>query len=235
MCVTCGCGQEEVHAHPHTTDLLAIEERVLAHNDHLAAHNRAWLERRGIRAVNLMSSPGSGKTSLLERTIAETSGRREVCVIEGDQETAADAERIARAGARAVQVNTGAGCHLDAVDGASGRSARWTRGDGSLLFVENVGNLVCPALFDVGEHRARGRGLRDRGRRQAAEVPADVRGRRPGGGEQDRPAAVRRLRPRRGRPRTPAPSTRASTCSRCPCATASGMDAWYAWLDRISP
>jgi len=159
MCVTCGCGQPgESHAHSHThavqpsTDLLAIEERVLAHNDHLAAHNRAWLERRGIRAVNLMSSPGSGKTSLLERTIAETSGRREVCVIEGDQETAADAERIARAGANAVQVNTGAGCHLDAsmVERALGSL---DPGEGSLLFVENVGNLVCPALFDVGEHR----------------------------------------------------------------------------------
>ena len=160
MCVTCGCGAtggsrtstREPRRRQPTTDLLAIEERVLAHNDHLAAHNRAWLERRGIRAVNLMSSPGSGKTSLLERTIAETSGRREVCVIEGDQETAADAERIARAGARAVQVNTGAGCHLDAsmVERALGSL---DPGDGSLLFVENVGNLVCPALFDVGEHR----------------------------------------------------------------------------------
>ena len=159
MCVTCGCGQPgEVRTHSHThavqpsTDLLAIEERVLARNDHLAAHNRAWLERRGIRAVNLMSSPGSGKTSLLERTIAETAGNREVCVIEGDQETAADAERIARAGANAVQVNTGAGCHLDAsmVERALGTLDPH---DGSLLFVENVGNLVCPALFDVGEHR----------------------------------------------------------------------------------
>src|SRR6188508_2970216 len=150
MCVTCGCGRpgeshehSRAHAVQPSTDLLAIEERVLAHNDHVAAHNRAWLGRRGIRAVNLMSSPGSGKTSLLERTIAETSGRREVCVIEGDQETAADAERIARAGA---------GCHLDAsmVERALGAL---DPGDGSLLFVENVGNLVCPALFDVGEHR----------------------------------------------------------------------------------
>ena len=135
MCVTCGCNDSDgrascaservetmVHAHPPTTDLLAIEERVLAHNDHLAAHNRAWL------------------------------GRPEVCVIEGDQETAADAERIARAPARAVQVNTGAGCHLDASMVERALDSL-DPGDGSLLFVENVGNLVCPALFDVGEHR----------------------------------------------------------------------------------
>ena len=96
------------------TENLIIGEAILAKNDHLAQHNREWFTERSIIALNLMSSPGSGKTSLLERTIAEFGDARPVCVIEGDQETTFDAERIRRAGARAVQVNTGAGCHLDA-------------------------------------------------------------------------------------------------------------------------
>ena len=126
-----------------------LEERLLAKNDHLAEHVRAWLGIRRMTAVNLMSSPGSGKTSLLERTIAERGGP--IHVIEGDQETAVDAERITRAGARAIQVNTGSGCHLDA--DMVGRAVRaLDPEEGALLFVENVGNLVCPALFDVGEH-----------------------------------------------------------------------------------
>ena len=172
MCVTCGCGDDEgvrvrvpghatehphdhtrghTHPHPHpATETLALGERVLARNDVLATRTRARLAARGIDVVNLMSSPGSGKTSLLERTIVETRGRREICVIEGDQETLADAERILRAGARAVQVNTGAGCHLDA-DMVDRALDTLDPADGSLLFVENVGNLVCPALFDLGE------------------------------------------------------------------------------------
>ena len=97
-----------------------------------------------------MSSPGSGKTSLLERTITELSAERPICVIEGDQETTFDAERIRRAGARAVQVNTGAGCHLDAPMVQRAIDAL-DPATGSLLFIENVGNLVCPALFDIGE------------------------------------------------------------------------------------
>ena len=117
----------------------------------LAADNRGWFAERGITAVNLMSSPGSGKTSLLERTIAELALEREVCVIEGDQETLVDAERITAAGARAVQVNTGAGCHLDAPM-VQRAAAELAPADGALLFIENVGNLVCPALFDIGEH-----------------------------------------------------------------------------------
>ncbi len=133
-----------------TTETVAIGEAILAKNDHLAQHNRAWLTKRDITAVNLMSSPGSGKTTLLERTISELSGRRPICVIEGDQETTFDAERIRRAGARAVQVNTGSGCHLDAP--MVQRAIESLRPDaGSLLMIENVGNLVCPALFDVGE------------------------------------------------------------------------------------
>jgi hydrogenase nickel incorporation protein HypB len=111
---------------------------------------RASLEARGVTALNLMSSPGSGKTSLLERTVVELRGRRTVCVVEGDQETSFDADRIRAAGARAVQVNTGAGCHLDA-EMVHRAVHDLDPPAGSLLFVENVGNLVCPAMFDLGE------------------------------------------------------------------------------------
>jgi len=134
-----------------STENLIIGEAILAKNDHLAQHNREWFTERSITALNLMSSPGSGKTSLLERTIAEFGDARPVCVIEGDQDTTFDSERIRRAGARAIQVNTGAGCHLDAPMVQSAVQALDPK-PGSWLFIENVGNLVCPALFDVGEH-----------------------------------------------------------------------------------
>jgi hydrogenase nickel incorporation protein HypB len=158
-----GAGHHHDHDHEHATlsaadhaalhagtQTVQIEQAILAKNDHLAEHNRGWLAERGITAFNLMSSPGSGKTSLLERTIAELSADRPICVIEGDQETTFDAERIQRAGARAVQVNTGAGCHLDAPMVQRAIEALDPEA-GSLLFIENVGNLVCPALFDIGE------------------------------------------------------------------------------------
>ena len=141
---------EHARLHAAETETVLIEQAILAKNDHLAEHNRAWLAARDILALNLMSSPGSGKTSLLERTIAELSGDRPICVVEGDQETTFDADRIRAAGARAVQVNTGAGCHLDAPMVQRALSAL-DPDPGSLLFVENVGNLVCPALFDIGE------------------------------------------------------------------------------------
>ena len=138
------------HGHGHT---VALEIDVLAKNDGLAAANREEFARRGIVVLNLMSSPGSGKTTLLERTVRSLGAGLPVCVLEGDQETALDADRIGAAGARVVQINTGAGCHLDA-----GMVARALPSlapeDGSVVFVENVGNLVCPALFDLGE-RAR--------------------------------------------------------------------------------
>jgi hydrogenase nickel incorporation protein HypB len=127
-----------------------IEQALLAKNDDLAARNRGWLADRDMAAVNLMSSPGAGKTTLLERTILESAGRRTTCVIEGDQETLFDAERIKATGAPVVQINTGAGCHLDADMLRRGLDAL-DPPDGSLLLVENVGNLVCPALFDLGE------------------------------------------------------------------------------------
>ena len=153
MCDTCGCGSTARDTgepgDASETETLTVEERLLAKNDDLAAHVRASLDARGIVALNLMSSPGAGKTSLLERTIRDLGA--EICVIEGDQETSYDADRIRAAGARAVQVNTGAGCHLDArmVHDAL---HELDPPPGSLLVVENVGNLVCPALFDVGEH-----------------------------------------------------------------------------------
>ncbi|MFB9880344.1 hydrogenase nickel incorporation protein HypB [Planobispora siamensis] len=125
---------------------------MLARNDDLAELNRAWLAGRGVLAVNLMSSPGSGKTTLLERTIRDMGGGRGVSVVEGDQETAFDAERIRATGCRAVQVNTGAGCHLDAAM-LAGALRELDPAPGSVVFVENVGNLVCPALFDLGESR----------------------------------------------------------------------------------
>ena len=148
---------EPAHEHPDParnealrTHTLELEVAVLAHNDGLAAGNRAWLAERDITALNLMSSPGAGKTTLLERTIS--AARRAVTVIEGDQATLFDAERIRAAGARAVQVNTGAGCHLDAAM-VSRALHDLDPEPGSLVFIENVGNLVCPALFDLGEHR----------------------------------------------------------------------------------
>ncbi|WNI18869.1 hydrogenase nickel incorporation protein HypB [Actinacidiphila sp. ITFR-21] len=129
---------------------VSVEERILAKNEDLAARNRSWLAAHGIVAVNLMSSPGAGKTTLLERTIRDLAGRRPVGVVEGDQETMLDADRIKRAGSPVVQVNTGAGCHLDA-EMMHGALTALSPAAGSLILVENVGNLVCPALFDLGE------------------------------------------------------------------------------------
>jgi hydrogenase nickel incorporation protein HypB len=127
-----------------------LEQDILARNDAVAAANRRWLAARHSMAVNLMSSPGSGKTTLLERTIRDLDGDVVISVIEGDQATAIDAERIEAAGAPVLQVNTGAGCHLDAamVDGAL---RRLSPPEGSVVMIENIGNLVCPALFDLGE------------------------------------------------------------------------------------
>jgi hydrogenase nickel incorporation protein HypB len=156
MCATCGCDSDHDHHDHHDHDhgdhhhheTVKLETRVLARNDAGAAQNRAWLGERSIVALNVMSSPGAGKTTLLERTLRDV--RYETSVIEGDQETEQDAERIRAAGGRAVQIQTGAGCHLDAemVGRALTRLEPRTR---SLLFIENVGNLVCPALFDLGE------------------------------------------------------------------------------------
>ena len=176
MCATCGCsddagvritdpahGHGHAHEHGHATAVgtepcgvnaesrtVSLEIDLLARNDGLAARNRQWFTEHAVVALNLMSSPGSGKTTLLERTIRELDGSRPCAVLEGDQETLLDADRITATGARVVQINTGAGCHLDADMVLDGMRALAPE-PGSLLFVENVGNLVCPALFDLGE------------------------------------------------------------------------------------
>jgi hydrogenase nickel incorporation protein HypB len=130
--------------------IVQIEQDILAKNDAYAAQNRRLLRERGIFAVNLVSSPGSGKTTLLVRTIASLRHRLSICVIEGDQQTSFDADRIRATGAPALQVNTGKGCHLDAsmIERAIERLV--VPAD-SVLMIENVGNLVCPAGFDLGE------------------------------------------------------------------------------------
>jgi hydrogenase nickel incorporation protein HypB len=170
MCATCGCSDgtgvrvtdprasvpphdhDHGHGHRHQPDArtVALEIDILARNDGLADRNRRTLAELGVLALNLMSSPGSGKTTLLERTIRDLGTELPCAVLEGDQETLLDAERIDATGARVVQINTGAGCHLDADMVADGIRALAPE-RGSLLFVENVGNLVCPALFDLGE------------------------------------------------------------------------------------
>lgn len=138
------------HVHGPDGEVISLEQAVLAKNDRIAARNRGWFEGRGVLALNLVSSPGAGKTTLLERTIRELSGRAEIAVVEGDQMTSTDADRIRAAGARAVQINTGAGCHLEA-DMVARAIESLDPGPGSILMIENVGNLVCPAMFDLGE------------------------------------------------------------------------------------
>jgi hydrogenase nickel incorporation protein HypB len=130
--------------------MVQIEQDILSKNNQYAAANRRYFQERGILCLNLVSSPGSGKTTLLARTIDDTKADYAVSVIEGDQQTANDAERIRATGARALQINTGKGCHLDGhMVGHALDSLKPEQG--SLLFIENVGNLVCPAAFDLGE------------------------------------------------------------------------------------
>ena len=155
MCGTCGCedGEEKQHRFVRVAGparKIRLEQDVLLRNDDLAAQNRARFRDHGVLALNLMSSPGSGKTTLLERTIAESGLRERIFVVQGDQATDRDAERIVRAGARAFQINTGQGCHLDASMVARAL-AQLNPPRGALVAIENVGNLVCPALFDLGE------------------------------------------------------------------------------------
>ena len=144
------------HTHSHhaerneAIDIVEVETRILAKNDALATKNRAWFAGREILALNLVSSPGAGKTTLLERTIRDLASELPLCVIEGDQATINDGERIRRAGASVVQINTGTGCHLDAEMVSRALSAL-KPGPGTVVLIENVGNLVCPALFDLGE------------------------------------------------------------------------------------
>jgi len=140
------------HAHAHgATTTVTLEQAVMQKNDALASRNRAWFAGREILALNLVSSPGSGKTTILERTIIDLKGQPPICVIEGDQQTANDAQRIKDSGAPSVQINTGTGCHLEADMVMVGLKALKPE-SGSIVMIENVGNLVCPALFDLGEN-----------------------------------------------------------------------------------
>ncbi len=155
MCTTCGCGQttdqvQTIQAAPASKEV--VMRGLLAENDHQAAHNRAHLDACGVFAINLMSSPGAGKTSLLEATIEALKGELGIAVIEGDLETENDAERIRAKGVPAIQITTGTACHLDAQLVHRALHRLDLQGI-DLLFIENVGNLVCPASFDLGQHR----------------------------------------------------------------------------------
>ena len=148
MCRVCGCDDHDPFRQ--TTRRISLESDLLAKNDRLAEAVRARLVHDKIIALNLIGAPGAGKTSLLEHTLRALPDVP-ITVIEGDQATDHDARRIAATGRRVVQVNTGAGCHLEATMIERGL-AEVSPEPSSLLFVENVGNLVCPALFDLGEH-----------------------------------------------------------------------------------
>ena len=172
MCKTCGCDakththeHDHPHEHTHTHDhdhahlhdhaapartVIEVEKDILERNDLLAERNRGYFEGRGIYCINLMSSPGAGKTTLLERTIARLKDKIPITVIEGDQQTDNDARRIAAQRVPVFQINTGTGCHLEA--GAVNHALKHLNpAPNSLLFIENVGNLICPAMFDLGE------------------------------------------------------------------------------------
>jgi len=155
MCTECGCGLPDKHEHHHgeTTNKkeLQVFKKILEKNDHTAEHNREHFSRYGILSINLMSSPGAGKTTLLEKTIEALKDKYTIGVIEGDLETERDAERVRNKGAYAYQITTGQTCHLDAFMVHKGlHHLPLEKLD--IVFVENVGNLVCPASFDVGTH-----------------------------------------------------------------------------------
>lgn len=140
-----------VHPHPHEhSTIMSLEQDILAKNRLIAERNRGWFAGRGILALNLVSSPGSGKTTLLERTLRDLNGEFSLHVIEGDQATSNDAERLRATGCPTIQINTGTGCHLDAEMLAHGLQ-ELNPPSGAVVMIENVGNLVCPALFDLGE------------------------------------------------------------------------------------
>ncbi|MGD8592913.1 MAG: hydrogenase nickel incorporation protein HypB [Gammaproteobacteria bacterium] len=163
MCDTCGCNITPGNKHllapggkfakvPDGNRAVDVLQNLLSENDHQAAHNRAHFDNQKVLAINLMSSPGAGKTSLLERTIESLKDRYRIAVIEGDLETENDAERIRAKQVPAVQITTGNACHLDAhmVHDAL-HQLDLSKLD--IVFIENVGNLVCPASFDLGQHR----------------------------------------------------------------------------------
>jgi hydrogenase nickel incorporation protein HypB len=166
MCDTCGCstdhhhfiihnpdghdGPKHSHDHNHNPKTIILETDILSKNNLLAERNRGFFEAKDIKVFNLVSSPGSGKTTLLEKLVHLLIPVSKVYVIEGDQQTSIDAERISKAGAIALQINTGKGCHLDA-HMINHALMQLNPAEHSYLFIENVGNLICPALFDLGE------------------------------------------------------------------------------------
>lgn len=155
MCLDCGCAPNNHHHHDHhhhheKGKTLTIEEDLLGKNNRLAAANRARFAAHRLLVLNLVSSPGSGKTSILERTLDDLKDALRFAVLEGDQQTANDAERIAATGVPVHQINTGAGCHLDAHMVGHGVD-HFDLAVCDILMIENVGNLVCPAGFDLGE------------------------------------------------------------------------------------
>jgi hydrogenase nickel incorporation protein HypB len=163
MCDTCGCNVTGGNRHliedggrlartESGREAISVLEGLLSENDQIAAHNREHFDRHGVLALNLMSSPGSGKTRLLEQTIAALGAELRIAVIEGDLETENDARRIREQGVAAVQITTGTACHLDA-HMVHQALHQLDLDEVDILFIENVGNLVCPASFDLGQHR----------------------------------------------------------------------------------
>jgi len=163
MCDTCGCNVTPGNEHlvskggklektDSGREAITVLHGLLHENDHMAQHNREHFSAHGVVAINLMSSPGAGKTSLLEATINALQDKYRIAVIEGDLETENDAERIRRQGAKAIQITTGSACHLDA-HMVHEALHELDLADFDLIFIENVGNLVCPASFDLGQHR----------------------------------------------------------------------------------
>ena len=163
MCDTCGCNITDGNRHLIEGDgklaqtesgkeAISVLQGLLSENDRTAAHNREHFDRHGVLAVNLMSSPGSGKTRLLEETISALADKMRIAVIEGDLETENDARRIREKGVEAVQITTGTACHLDA-HMVHKALHQLDLDNVDILFIENVGNLVCPASFDLGQHR----------------------------------------------------------------------------------
>ena len=149
MCGTCGCNV--THGDMHTHETVTVLQGLLDANDHQASHNREHFARHNVLAINLMSSPGAGKTALLESTIDALREKVRIAVIEGDLETENDAARIRAKGVTAIQISTGSACHLDATmvhDALHDLDLDAV----DILFIENVGNLVCPASFDLGQH-----------------------------------------------------------------------------------
>jgi hydrogenase nickel incorporation protein HypB len=138
------------HDHDHQHRVIELERDILHQNDLAAARNRGYFEAKKITAINLVSSPGSGKTSFLEKTLADLKSEIDFQVIEGDQQTLNDAKRIEAVQVPVIQINTGKGCHLDG-DMVQKALKKLDPKDGSVLMIENVGNLVCPSMFDLGE------------------------------------------------------------------------------------